>query len=706
MIPVKIVSLKLENFGCFDSHEVIFDTGLNQIAGANESGKSTIREALMTALFEDGRSRKKNVRDKQNWFQNSPVRLEVRFTAGEKEYLLKRDYGSGQDLMTDSDGIKYEGQAITDRLTQYFGTCDRRLYEAITVFESDNPEALNGQKSKLKSALETPVFGGFDRTRMDQFLDGEIKKLENPRGHSPREIDELEQKIEFLKSEEEKLREKKEALNRDAEELQETKNKADALEKEIEKLERETAGAAAYKELDDHMANLEQRLQNHLAAMSRVQQTVEDINKIRKELTKFTVPAPEYLQEMSLKRDELGEAVEQSQRAMDKLIARRGRANFDFLSVSLLLVTLCLVYILTGQGYITNKIITDMIPYAIPVAAFFWILRTVVYVVYFRRKKKASDTFRNDVARIDQFYAALNEDFCLQSADPLKTLSENVLKKERLEYHLEYLQKNVDSLTDGKGIKYLMQLKTGMEDEIAQLNGELVPVASFAALAGEVPALKEKLTATRVRHNAYRERAASLAERCSVMDTLEDDLNKVKNEIEANLRHIEDLRNRVEIYKIIRGALNRAADSLIEDTFRDYSQCASQYLSLLTDKRYTDLYFNKDNDCFEILYSGRDERMEVGEGLSSSTRDAVYLALRMAAVEKLSLEFIPPVIFDQADIRMDRRRRAAYESMLDNLSERMQLVHIELDDSVRFDRAKVINMPLPSRKIELSPAVR
>ena len=58
---VILKSLRMENFGCFDDHEVAFALGLNQIIGPNESGKSTIIKALFTVLFEDGNTRKRTV---------------------------------------------------------------------------------------------------------------------------------------------------------------------------------------------------------------------------------------------------------------------------------------------------------------------------------------------------------------------------------------------------------------------------------------------------------------------------------------------------------------------------------------------------------------------------------------------------------------------------------------------------------------------
>jgi len=163
----------MQNFGCFDDKTVEFSSGFNQIVGPNESGKSTIIKALATAIFEDGSTTKKSVESSRSWATEGQYKLTLLFTVGDKQFTLLRDYGSNKDLMTDSDGIVYEGKAINEKLHLYFGAADRALYEAIFCVSSDDPDAPETARNRLQSAIETPVLSGFDRGGADRYLDEE-----------------------------------------------------------------------------------------------------------------------------------------------------------------------------------------------------------------------------------------------------------------------------------------------------------------------------------------------------------------------------------------------------------------------------------------------------------------------------------------------------------------------------------------------------
>ncbi|MDD4052701.1 MAG: AAA family ATPase, partial [candidate division Zixibacteria bacterium] len=277
-------SLRMENFGCFQDHTVVFEPGLNQLIGPNESGKSTVIRALQTILFEDGPTSKKTVADQKCWTGEGPFRLTLIFAVGLREYMLIRDYGLGQDIMSDSDGLIYEGRAIREKLNRYFGTSNRRLFEAVFSFSSDYPDALEDQRTRLKAALETPLFSGFDRTRADAYLEEQIKSLDNPRAHGPRELDVLGEQIKESLRRKEESESRLESLGKAREELRQAQESVRQNEEEIDRIEKLVAGAEAYQHLDQKMGNLEERLQTHLTNYSRAIQTTETLEKLDKEL--------------------------------------------------------------------------------------------------------------------------------------------------------------------------------------------------------------------------------------------------------------------------------------------------------------------------------------------------------------------------------------------------------------------------------------
>jgi uncharacterized protein YhaN len=679
-----ITSLRMENFGCFRDHTVRFGSGINQLIGCNESGKSTVVRALHTVIFEDGTTRKKTVTLQRRWSADGPFILTLEFSIGEKHFTLRRDFGTGKDVMTDSDGIVYEGKVIGEKLAKYFGTSDRTLFESLFSFSSDNPSAPEASKGKLLAALETPVFYGFDRTRADRYLEEEIKKLDNPRAHGPRELDVIGEQITVRLQDRSELEKRLAGLERDKQELDDVRLGLEENQERVVCLEKEVAGGTAYIDVNRRMVALEERLQVHLNSYSRAAQVADDVERIEKELNSIQVPSPEGMATLAKQRDELVTQVDQSKGMMDSFIVRRKRARRGLLSATLILAVLALAFILLESGVIRSSAAGEIIPFAI------WVIRFIVYATQSGKRTKTAAAFRRLVARLDGFYDDINTRYALKAADPIKSLEERLRWKQALEMSRENLHSTIDVLSEHRGLPYLLDVKTQIETEVAQLNRELAPLTGFAIAASRLQDLNEELIAKRVRVTALRERAALLSERCSVMDTLQKDLTALDEETAILKRKHRDLSERLEILKITRVALNRAADQLIEDTFSAYSQTASDHMARLTDGRYAALRFSKETGRFEVKVSEADRWVTISEALSSSTRDCVYLAIRLAALTHLAPDFAPPVILDQPSGRMDADRRGRFFGIIKQLEGQRQVICAGLPEDDRVEGATYI----------------
>jgi uncharacterized protein YhaN len=692
----------MENFGCFRDRKVVFEPGFNQVIGANESGKSTVIKALFTVLFEDGTTKKKHVASWSNWSGRRPFRLDLEFSVGDKDFSLIRDYGIGRDMMTDSDGITYEGKSIREKLSHYFGTSDRSLFESIFCFTSDNPNAPESNKDRLQTAIETPVFFGFERGRADHYLDEEIKKLENPRAHGPRELDIISDHISNRLQEKSELDKRLEELNKNQQELNDVRDKLQDHEQTLERLEKETKGGEAYQDVNNRMINLEERLQVHLGNHSRASQIADDLARIDQEVNRLDIPDDDEMAAITVKGNELNCRIEESRQAMDILISRRKKANRGFVAATLVLVVLCLAYVFQQNGYIESGPVVDSLLYTIPIMALVWLSRMGGYLYQFYKKKQATAYFRKCIGQADELYVQLNNKYHLKAAEPIKTLEEAIQRRQALEMSADNLRNTIDALSENKGLDYLNQVREQLEKEVAQLNQELAPLTGFARAANKLADLKEEMISRRVRANALRERAALLTERCSVIEGLQKSLNAVENQVEILKRKHNEITERLEILKITRNALNRAADKLIEDTFEAYSASCSSFLSSLTGGRYNQLRFNRESGRFEVKVTESNSWLHITDSLSSSTRDCIYLALRLAAVALLSSDFCSPVIFDQAETRMDDARRKAFFDLLQKSAQQRQIIYTGLKKAepllhthlIEFEKAEINSQPI------------
>ncbi len=676
---VQLQSLRMENFGCYSDKTIQFKSGLNQLVGRNESGKSTVLRAVITAIFESGSTSKKNIRNYRSWERQQPMKLTLIFSAAGFTYTLVRDHGTGSDLLVDNQDGRWEGKAIGDMLTRFFGTTDCNLFQSVFCFSSEASDAIDVNRDKLKSALEIPVFFGFDRMKADGYLDEQIKQLDNPGAHSPRELDRISEQIQKHLRRKNEIEANLQKILPARKELSDVKATIAQFDSEIPKLEQQLNGANAYARLDQKMAGLEQRLHSHLASLSRATQADEDRQKLQKELDQITLPDPAAFDSLIASQGQHCEAVETAKQCMDTMIERRGRANRDFLAVTLLLTVVCLCYVIQHFQYYDLGPVGAFIPYLLPVMVGAWVVQMTSYLVFYNRKKAATKVFRRQLEGLDQFYNELNDTYNLKAADPVKAIFEQATRRDALMISLDNLSQTIDVLSDQQGMAGLSEIKKQLEEEIAVLNREMEPVMAYASLAGKITELAEKLSALRVRANAYREQAAVLAERCGVADQMEQHIGKIEDEIEALKRKHTALTERFEALRITRAALNKAADRLIEETFNDFSEKATTQLSNITGIDGRSVRFSQESSQFELYIPVTDRWHPLDTSVSLSTRDAAYIALRLAAAGHIIDEYHCPLFFDQAAAHFDPERRRSFKAMINRLSERRQIISVDIE---------------------------
>jgi hypothetical protein len=426
------------------------------------------------------------------------------------------------------------------------------------------------------------------------------------------------------------------------------------------------------------MDNLEGRLQAHLASYSRACQVVEDLERVEHELERVVVPDADELSGCSDRRQELSESVDEAKQRMDGLIATRNRAGRGFGLATLLLAVVCLGLIVHQNAWYDLAEIAKYLPIAIAALSVFWLVRLIGYIIQGVAKMRATAEFRRQVAQMDDFYAEINDRYNISSADPIAAMEEMQHRRQVLEFSAANLQGTIDHLSEGKGLDYLTQVKTQLEQEVALLNKELDPLTRYATEVGKLPDMKEEITAKRVRANALREQTALLSERCTALEPLESNIDIIDEEIEKlKIRH-RDVSERLEVLKITRLALNRAADMLVEGTLEEFSVKATAYARKLLDMPDMQLRMTKDPTRFEYRHDESDAWRDIADGLSHATRDCLRSALRLTTAEFLTPALPGPVVFEMADRNLDEERRRRFVAMLTEAAETRQVIYAGL----------------------------
>lgn len=679
---IEIKSLRIENFGCFRDETIRFTSGLNQIIGGNESGKTTILNALLCAIFGVSKN------------DYPKYRLTLRYIENDLEYELIRTSDANLISLNDSSGVNYDGKEIAQKLNQQFPG-GNNLYRAAFCFTPESLKLKGKSVALILDRITAPVFGNFDKPRVEQFIQAEINRIDNQsldEPGEPGEPGELEMTTEIISNfikEKNELEDSLAQLEPDLRELEKVRLTQAQLESEIVELEDRFEGVQGYSALNQRMTTLEERLSGHVDHFSRACQLTDDLGRVEKEYARLCIPDEKEADEISIRYDQLEAKADNSKQEMDRLISRRGRANGGFWVATLVLVIVCLISILHASGIITAGLVDPLIPYTLPAVVIVWVIRLVSYIFHYRGKRKATNLFRADLSQFDSYCAEINERFNLKAADPIRAIATTTARHTALESMAANLKKTIGLLTQNGGLSQMKEITKEIKREIGELNGELVPLIKYASEVTRLSEIGEELTARKVRLKSVEEHLAPLVEKCAPARLLNESILGTERELEKLKKRHNDLSHRLEVLKVTRTALKSASSELIDKIYGEFNRDASEMLSELSGRDNCQLRVSANQRGIEVKLENEAGWIGIENLKSRSIFAIVSLALKLVASARIG-SF--PVLFDEADTGMDDRRFDLWQKQIAILGSNRQIINLSMRPIADIGNLNVINL--------------
>jgi len=167
--------IEIENWaGVYDGRILLeLEKDLNVVVGPNESGKSTLMNALKLAFTSKASSRRKAVRKIQPWNTELKPKIELEFRAGDKEYRLKKTFlkSSGnaefQEHVEDGNWMTVaEDDAAHNRFLDTLDSTEGEgFFNTLWVPQGESIEIdmAQGLTERIKQAVGTTTSGAGDR---------------------------------------------------------------------------------------------------------------------------------------------------------------------------------------------------------------------------------------------------------------------------------------------------------------------------------------------------------------------------------------------------------------------------------------------------------------------------------------------------------------------------------------------------------------
>ncbi len=658
---MEIVELAFSNFKRFASERLTFCPGLNLVWGPNESGKSTIHDAICCALF--GRERNKPV---ESW-GGGPSVVELTFRSNGETYRIERKLteGSGRlgtvsgdelaDVMTARDDI---AKTIADHL----GISSRSVFDNTVSVRQTNLSKPNASDMEVVASEIQRVLTGTAHVSAD-----EVKKsLENSRDAikgrarptNPREYDRIAERLTKLADELADARNSRTQIQKLEEEQTELDTRINHDTDRIRVLNGLLDKHKRWSELKTKEGELNALHESCFNTLRDIRRTIEDLALVQKELQDYAdlvgkdEEIAEHLTKVESKREEYLSRLAEIEAVGEAAGTIGGRAVWkSFLAVA------GVVGLLSVAAWFLLDV---RIAYMGAVAAV--LIGVLAMAVRYSQMRPSAgsglkqlvelaDSARTELEQLDVEEQSLLAYMKCQDTGrawaKIKNYRNLVSRAREFEATLkgllagrkpeEWEAQEADLARDLSGIR------RDLEDNFKGYSPTTEESESWrsehAALQNSLPLARERLHGVRGSLDTERRNARDLA--------------ALEGELEFLHRRKAELDFVYRAYEEAIAAIDTVTDTVSQEYLPDLSEQASAYLERLTTGRYTYVCIKQG---WEITADCTEKTGVRTASLSMGTLDQLCFALRLGCGELLSGGRRLPIILDDPFPAFDRQR--------------------------------------------------
>jgi len=701
--------IRLKNFKKFKDIEREFSPGINVVKGtSNEMGKSTLLEAIVTAMFENPKSARRELEKYTTWGSNRKCNTFIEFEVQGNKYVLEKDF-EAKNLRFEREGTVNGWSTppeVSEKLLELIGTDSTTLFLSTACIRQNEVTDILSGKKEIGTSLEGIVTGGNEQvvaSRVAENLTKQInimaKGLDRPT-KEPGPIasllqqisktqDELthinevltrveQQKIDLVKisdrlaSDEVKLKE--------AGALLEKNKRRQQIEGTIERLEDE------YKKIDEsirEISSLEKQIQQTEEKLKAIEglDNKQKVAEIKRSLQTLQVRREEINTDLPKRRSEL--------KGIEDYFKDNGLRIFLASKIALIIGAIIAVAGFLGMLLHIASVAIGVIGLIYLIFAF-WVRSSVT-----QQKTRMADIQE----RIKQMEEAVrdiqNEESSILSKVNCSS-AEEFSKKELM--YSELVEQRI-------GYKNQLVGKLGPKT-IEQLDQEKHKIARNLAIEKEK--VTDELLSTKLSPEEYvqlEKKVEQLADEKTQLDLrkieCEVGIKSAKFDSEDQTQQEETLasltnalkqeRKKMRVFQIAKDFIVKARAETLMPANAILQAQIQKYFEIFTNHKYKKVIVDKDSLDFHIYSDEKDDWVKP-EDLSAGVIDEFYLACRIALVNMLYEDKKPPIILDDPFTNFDSVRLSKALELFRQLSQEYQIIIFTLSDTYDNVADKVIQL--------------
>ncbi|HKZ91257.1 MAG TPA: AAA family ATPase [Candidatus Limnocylindrales bacterium] len=695
---MRLTRIGLTDFKRHERLDIEPAAGLTIVRGPNESGKSTIHEALRMVLYRKADSNREDVRSAQRWGTSAPPEVVIEFEAdGQQGRLIKRFAGPKGDaeLTIDGQAIRDFG-LIQEHISAMTGIPTESFFRATaSVGHAELSEVAEPDEPAISDRLQKAVSGADRGTATaKRKLDAAIHRYRTEGHKNPGLVKAVREEITTLEAELARGEQALARLEADRAQWAEAHERRAALDVEQTRQQVDLGEARRAETLVVQRDEAQARY----VRLKRATELVEEADRLQRELPR-DLPLSSLRSAVSRAitlRFELSEV--EADLGVD---AEASVADEPEVKPPHPVRWLALAVGLVAAGWLAWTLLSGALG-GIAVVGF----TLAAFVALGQTLRLASRRRQHGLAVQLAAGAAARR----QEAD--NEQQERFRRKRReLEAVLATL-----GMSDVESAEALLATAEQQTDELAHIEGELRgmgvqdrnarrleedrdeaanateqarhALAGMGELAGDPGARRPTLQRLAEQTTLARDKARSEEDQAQGRV----DANMVDAEVVAGVaercamartREAELLR-RVRIYEDTRQAIEAAEQATLKTAARYLEEHMGPAVARITDGRYDEITVDERSLAFKVRAPETGELVAV-EQLSQGTADQLFLAARLGLVRLVTMDRRPPLILDDPFVTFDPDRAERAIGVLKEAAAEQGFQVILLTCSDRFD---------------------
>lgn len=715
---MRIERLRLKDFRRHESLDIEPAAGLTVLRGPNESGKSTIQQALESVLFVNAESAAQATRDLHRWGATGSPVVALEFEAdGSKGRLIKTFGGSkGSAELIIGDEVIRDPTAIAERVHTLSGIPNKAFFRSTASVGHAELTDVAGDEPLMQDRLQKAISGADRGTAAaKKKLAAAIQRYRSEGSVNPGRLKVVREELAHLEGELANGEAELEALEADRSAWAEAHERRAGLDEQLQREEAELADAMRAQTMVSRRDEMQARYEH----AKRAAELVGRENELRQR-----APTPIPLENLrngvarasSLSLDISELEAELSVGAEGPSADGQGRGPRPWPWVAMAFVAALAAglawFLLDGLVAVVALVILAAVTIILLVQSVRVALRARQFVLARSLARSATvDRQEADRGRQDAFYRRSRELEQEFNGLGVADLAQATALLAAAEAHDKEMAR-VDGELRGLGIAERDQPRLEADrDEAA--NGADQARHALAAM-GDV-AQDPGTAVRRLEAQAERTRPAR--------DSARSDEDQALGRVNANGVDAENVAVLVErlasarerqaglqrsflVYQATLDAIEEAEKATLKTAARYLEEHMGPAISRITDGRYHEIKVNEADLAFTVR-SPESGEFEEAEMLSRGTADQLYLVARLGLVRLVTLDRRPPLVLDDPFVTFDApRARRAITILREVAAEQgVQILFLTWSDRYDLEADKVIELEAPAPAAAPAPVV-